>query len=55
MQVCVCWLVVATFDKVPQEKDWLWKGLAGLQAEIKGKTENPEGWGLEGLEEATAF
>lgn len=51
----MCRLFDATSDKVLQERDWLWKGLAGLQAEIKGKTENPESCILVGLEEETAF
>lgn len=46
---------VSNLDKVLKERDWLWKGLAGLQAGIKGKSESPESWGLVGLEEATAF
>jgi len=29
--------------------------LAGLQAEIKGKSENPKSWRIAGLEEETAF
>lgn len=35
-----CWLFVASFDKALQERDWIWKGLAGLQAGVKGKSES---------------
>lgn len=57
MNACVYWLFNASFDKVLKERDWISKGLAGLQPGIKAKnkSESPESWGFVGFETATAF
>lgn len=38
--LCVYWLFNASFDKVLKERDWISKGLAGLQPGIKGKSKS---------------
>ena len=52
MSVVCCYLWSSTTIK---RLDWLWKGFAGLPAEIKGKSENPKSWRIARLEEETGF